>query len=208
MELTFSIKQIVKTCNVPIIGVFHVGAAYGQEKECYHDNGINNIVWIEPLESQFKELVKRCPNDLCFQIALSDNTSVVPMYTTTKPDASSLLKPEKLLEFSKKKPGKVVNVKTTTMDELVAKEKIDITRYNLLVIDVQGSELMVINGGRQTIPKFDAIVIEVNDIETYKGCPTWEEVKHELLSLGFKIKNKVKINKGQSDVLCVRYNEF
>ncbi len=48
--------------------------------------------------------------------------------------------------------------------------------YNFLTIDVQGYELEVFKGSRETMKNIDYIITEVNRDELYKNCARVEQL--------------------------------
>ncbi len=52
-------------------------------------------------------------------------------------------------------------------------------------IDVQGHELAVVRGGRETLSQCERVMLECNFATLYQGQPTFDELSEELHSLGF-----------------------
>jgi FkbM family methyltransferase len=71
------------------------------------------------------------------------------------------------------------DVQTHRLDDL------DIDEFDLLKIDVQGSELMVFQHGRDRLRDAVAVHTEVSFVPLYHGQPTFGEVDSELRSQGF-----------------------
>ncbi len=71
------------------------------------------------------------------------------------------------------------DVQTHRLDDL------DIDDFDLLKIDVQGSELMIFQNGRNRLGNAVAIHTEVSLVPLYHGQPTFGEVDNELRSQGF-----------------------
>lgn len=71
------------------------------------------------------------------------------------------------------------DVQTHRLDDL------DIDEFDLLKIDVQGSELMVFQHGRDRLSNAVAIHTEVSLVPLYHGQPTFGDVDGELRSHGF-----------------------
>jgi FkbM family methyltransferase len=71
------------------------------------------------------------------------------------------------------------DVQTHRLDDL------DIDEFDLLKIDVQGSELMVFQHGRDRLSNAVAIHTEVSLVPLYHGQPTFGDVDGELRSQGF-----------------------
>jgi hypothetical protein len=65
-------------------------------------------------------------------------------------------------------------------------EKVDLSLYNGLVMDVQGVELNVIKSFGENIKNLDFIQSEVNVEELYEGCCLIEELDSYMKSYGFE----------------------
>ena len=57
---------------------------------------------------------------------------------------------------------------------------------NVMVLDIQGAELMALKGSVETLKNIDAIVTEVSCTELYKGCALIEDLDAFLLKHGFR----------------------
>lgn len=104
---------------------------------------------------------------------------------TQSPGMTSLLTPDQnqLRLFNGfSEWGSVVeehDVQTHRLDDL------DIDEFDLLKIDVQGSELMVFQHGRDRLTNAVAVHTEVSLVPLYHGQPTFGDVDSELRSQGF-----------------------
>jgi FkbM family methyltransferase len=72
-------------------------------------------------------------------------------------------------------------LKTQTLDSLTT----DMSGRLLLKIDVQGAELAVLAGGRDTVSRCEVIQLEVALLPYNEGAPTMIEVLNELDAMGF-----------------------
>ena len=119
----------------------------------------------------FKKVYSFEPNPKTFKLLeinskLSNNIYVKKMGLSNKEVISNLLENKSNIGGSKltnKKSEKTIDIKLTTLDQEIniIKEKI-----NLLKIDVEGHELEVIQGSKETITKFRPIIIfeqQLND---------------------------------------------
>ena len=61
----------------------------------------------------------------------------------------------------------------------------NITDCNVLVLDVQGNELAVLKGAKNTLKHIDYVFTEFNTVEMYEGCPSLDELDDTLYPLGF-----------------------
>lgn len=75
-------------------------------------------------------------------------------------------------------------LRTRTLDEVCS--HIDFTdKKVLLKLDVQGSEIDVLKGGKVVLEQCDGIIVEVSHVEYNKGAPTEKEVRSYLVDRGF-----------------------
>lgn len=153
-------------------GVIHVGAHEGQEYQEYLSAGIENMMFFEPVEVNFMRLVHNVPISgkvQAFNMALGNMTGEIDMFIEkeNKGMSCSILEPKLHLEqynwitFKDKE-----RVKIDSLDNISFKR----SDFNILNIDVQGYELEVLKGATETLKSIDAIFIEVNKVEMYKGC--------------------------------------
>lgn len=184
-----------------IHGIIHIGAHYGQEYPAYRNAGIRNIILIEPIPRHFQRMQESisCPDVLMFQTALgAEKMAEVKMYLSTFAPAvndwgegmsSSILRPKKHLKIHPEiRFRETIKVKMTTLDDLVREENIDLDKFNMIVIDVQGYELEVFKGATNTLGHIDRIYSEVNRDEVYENCPHVKEIDSYLSQFGFERK--------------------
>jgi hypothetical protein len=67
---------------------------------------------------------------------------------------------------------------------------IDPGLYDALVLDTQGSELLVLQGAKDILQQFRYIRTEAADFESYRNCATVDQLCSYLKSLGFLVKRK------------------
>ena len=63
---------------------------------------------------------------------------------------------------------------------------IPIDKYQALIVDTQGSELLVLKGAGNLLRKFKYIKVEVADFESYAGCCQVSDIERFLKFSGFK----------------------
>ncbi len=204
--MVIKLSDLIKLYKLNIKGVLHIGAHYGEEYDTYKENGINKMMFFEPLPDNYQHLldtirkdfpsIEGYPQDLevadkqrklqvkALNIALGNSSGVLPMYveTANQSQSSSLLKPKKHLE---QYPHITFNQRIdVNLDKL---DNLQVDRvYNMINIDVQGFELEVFKGGKATLAKqIDYIYAEVNRAELYENCPMIEELDTFLGELGF-----------------------
>ncbi len=79
-----------------------------------------------------------------------------------------------------------IKLYSKTLPSLLSLNQINVSEYDMLIIDTQGSELLVLKGAEPILHHFDYIQTEVPDFEAYKDCCQLEDVRLFLSTKGFK----------------------
>lgn len=171
-------------------GVIHVGANSGQERDIYNNYNIH-VVWIEPIPEVFQKLVTNIhgyPNQLAYQYLVTGKDDLEHMFHVSNNDCAS----SSILELKLHKDiwPEVTHERTiilpgTTLASLVKRERININKYDALVLDTQGTELSVLKGAISILDSFKFIKTEVADFESYKGCCQLKDIDEFLKHNGF-----------------------
>lgn len=171
--------------NLKIKGVIHIGAHFGQENKIYQKYDIKNKIFFEPLPHVFKKLQENVKDGILVNNALGSETGIKQMYLEldNQSQSSSILKPKiHLTQYPWIKFGGKVNVNMIRLDDY----EFDRDNYNFINIDVQGYELEVFKGGKDTLNNIDYIIAEVNRDELYENCAKVDELDDFLGKYGFK----------------------
>ncbi len=113
-----------------------------------------------------------------FQMALSDRTGEIVMEDGTRDDMNSLVN-------DKNDHHPRVTVPTSTLDVVLAGSS---GRIDLLKIDVEGAEMLVLQGACQTLARSEAIMIEAGDLNTVKFGATAKDILTFLHSQDFHVR--------------------
>jgi FkbM family methyltransferase len=171
-------------------GVVHVGANIGQERELYRRRGLD-VLWIEPIPDVFAKLVENIaglPRQRALESLVTDRDDVPYEFHVANNggESSSILDLKEHRDVWPPVPfTKTVTLKSATLATLLARERIDVARYDALVMDTQGSELLVLRGAEPVLGSFKYIKTEVPDFEAYAGCAQLEEIDGFLLERGY-----------------------
>ncbi len=87
-------------------------------------------------------------------------------------------------------PIKYIDSFTTnsiTLNSLFVKEKINIRKYQALVLDTQGSELLVLKGSLPILHIFKYIKVEVANFESYENCCQLPDIENFMTGHGYKM---------------------
>ena len=167
-------------------GVVHIGAHYGEEIREYVDNGIQKITVFEPLSKNFEVLAERLQNvnaDIQgYQVALGSQKGTATMYlSSNEAQSSSILKPKEHLEHH---PD--VSFDGTEEVEVSILDDYDLGDANFINMDVQGYELEVLRGGKETLNNVDYVYCEVNRGEMYENNAMIDDIDEYLGEYGFE----------------------
>ena len=179
----------------PYDWVLHIGANVGQELSLYHIIGPERVIWIEPDKLAFKKLklrgfFYRKFESVYIEACISDKSGIVTsFYKFNESGANSNFKPTNSF-LESRKTRYVTKVSLVTMknieDVLIDKNIKFLGQNNLLVIDVQGNEMSVINGFRkETLEKFRVIMCEFSQNQ-YENSISPAQLKSRLEYFGYR----------------------
>jgi len=174
-----------------IKGLIHIGAHVGQETNRYAENDLN-VLWVEPNPEIFPILVeniKNHPRQRAVPALLTDvEGQSYPFHISSNNGASSSIlgvgRHEEI--WPEVSMTKTITVESTTLASLVKRENLDMANYDGLVIDTQGTELLVLKGGAALLNRFKFIRAEAADFELYKDCCRLADLDSFLGEHGFR----------------------
>lgn len=174
-----------------VAGVIHVGANSGQERDLYAAHGLD-VVWVEPIPEVFEQLSARLagfPKQRGIQCLVSDRDDQEYAFHVASNDGGS----SSILELKYHKDlwpevrfEKTITLRSKTLPTLLSLHQVDCRNYQALILDTQGSELLILRGAGSLLPAFSYIKTEVADFEAYEGCCQLDAVSAFLASHGFK----------------------
>jgi FkbM family methyltransferase len=180
-------KSICDKYNLNIRGVIHIGAHHGLEDFLYREKNIQNIMYFEPLEKNFKVLESNVSNkSILHKLALGNEKKDVTMFveSANKGMSSSVLKPTHHIN---QYPHIVFNetevVKMDKLDNIIFNRN----DFNFINIDVQGYELEVFKGSEKTLEHIDYIISEINNVHLYENGTLINELIDFLGKHNFKL---------------------
>lgn len=174
-----------------VTGVVHVGANTGQERYLYHKHSLD-VVWIEPIPEVFNRLaahLRGFEKQVALQALVTDLDNEEYTFHVSSNDGLS----SSIFELKHHRdiwPNvsyvKSLPVHSTTLLTLFKKENIDVSNYQALVMDTQGSELLVLRGCGPLLCHFEFIKTEVPDFESYEGCCQLSDIQAFMKDHGFR----------------------
>lgn len=172
-------------------GIIHVGANTGQEMQLYAKYKLP-VVWIEPIPEVFDTLnenLKSVKNQIALKGLVTDiDDKDYEFHIANNYGASS-----SILELNLHtdiwpdiKYDKSISLKSKTLASLLDINNVSLGKYDTLIMDTQGSELLVLKGAIPILDKFTYVKTEVSDFESYKGCCQLKDIDSFLKGYGFK----------------------
>ena len=185
--------DLAKLCQQYAIqprGIIHIGAYEGEEIRTYREMGIANVLFIEANPQVFARLQQKMagfPGVQVANYALCDRAGWVDLHIAAHEQSSSILSPNphsNQTVYTREISS--IQVEAKTLDTLLAELQLIPEDYNLLNLDIQGAELLALQGATQTLQGIDGINLEVNYEEIYQGCPLIDEIDNFLEQAGFQ----------------------
>jgi len=182
-----STNVLLKQCK----GIIHVGANAGQERKLYEKHGLL-VVWIEPIPEVFNTLTSNLhdyPRQSAVRALVTDRdgTDYAFHISNNNGVSSSILEMKLHREmFPEVSCERTITLTSTTLVSLLSREQIPLSHYDGLILDTQGSELLVLQGALQILPAFRFIKTEVTDFESYAGGCQLKDLDRFLAKLEFR----------------------
>jgi len=198
--------------ETPVTGVLHLGAHVAEELEGYKSCGIHRIIWVEANIGIAPHLINRTINDfgstVVFGAACNEDDKLVELNIANNGESSSLLEFD---EHSKEHPNVQYIMKVQTwafrVDTMMDKKGFDRSLFNFANIDIQGAELLALNGMYEQLKYLDYVYLEVNEKHLYEDCALISELDEFLSQYGFERTMTEMTKHGWGDALYVRKDE-
>ena len=189
--------------------ILHVGAHQAEESRSYRDAGWGSeaVVWVEADPASAQTLRDRLEGDAHAHVveALAWDVSGVEVdfhIASNGQSSSALAMGEHREFFPDITVVNSVRMLTQALDELPAIQ--ELRPFQLINLDIQGSELKALRGLQQTIAESTAIYTEVNTRPLYEGCALLPELDAFLADAGFVRVDLVIVQDGWGDGLWIR----
>lgn len=168
--------------------IIDVGAYYGHvAKSLNYLFPKAKIYVFEPVKENCEIIEKRISsnNVLLAKCGLSDKEEAVKFYKYDNPALSSILSVNyDNNKFKSAKQIDLITIKTDTLDNFFKDKKI---KGNVLLkIDTQGTELLVLKGGKNLLRKISIIHLETSFEEFYSRQFLFSDIYTFLINYGFK----------------------
>ena len=149
------------------------------------------MLWIEPIPDVFARLaanIKDLPRQRALERLVTDRDDETYEFHISNNDGES----SSILDLKEHRDiyptvdfTRTISLKSSTLATLLARENVEVARYDALVMDTQGSELLVLRGADPVLGHFRYIKTEVPDFEAYAGCAKLEDIERFLGERGY-----------------------
>lgn len=174
-----------------VSGVIHVGANTGQERDLYEKHGLR-VIWIEPIPQVFDTLkanISRYHHQRALQYLVTDQDDAAYQFHIANNDGAS----SSILELKLHKDvwpevtyERTITLRSKTLASLLERERVEPAEYDALIMDTQGSELLVLKGAVSILRNFTYIKTEAADFESYEGCCQLADIDSFLARHGYR----------------------
>lgn len=168
-EVFQELDRLLTEYEIPRRGVLHAGAHEGQEVPVYRGCGFDLIRLVEPNPELAWELPRDCD---VIEAAVAEHGGKAALFIPKWDQQASILRP------ASKPVERGITVTTVTL-RLIQDD------CDLLVMDVQGSELKALKGADLT--RFSMLVVETCTEARYIGAAVHGEVVEWLASQGWRL---------------------
>jgi FkbM family methyltransferase len=172
-------------------GIIHVVANVGQARDDYAGAGLP-VVWIEPIPEIYRTLVANIagyPDQTAIQALVTDTDGDERVLHVANNDGQS----SSIFDLHQHRDiwpdiGYIrdITVRTETLPTALERSGVRVQDYDALVLDTQGSELLILKGAATLLPSVRYVVTEAAEFEAYKGAATLDEIKDFLREFGFR----------------------
>lgn len=191
--MLIDIYNIFFELDIPPRGVIHLGAHKGEELVLYKKLNIRNILLYEAnkklinylkIKSFFFNFLYKMNIKVINKAIYNENKSC-RLNITSNSQSSSILNlglHKKLYPNIIKKDESLVNGATLNSE---FKNFYNINHFNILNMDIQGSELLALIGASDIIDNLDVIYTEINYHHIYENCALIHEIDNYLMKHDF-----------------------
>ncbi|NES90718.1 FkbM family methyltransferase [Okeania sp. SIO2B9] len=191
-------------------GIIHVGAYEGKDIKTYQGLNISKILFIEANPTVFERLktnIAEVSIDVqAVNYAISNQNGKVKLYVNSMGQSSSIL-PLKFYRniYPNIKETHQLTVESKTLDTLLSELGLTPADFNILNLDIQGAELLALQGATNLLKYIDAVYTKINYEELYEGCALAEKIDEFLAQTGFgKIAVATPFHPSWGDAFYVR----
>ena len=188
--MKLDLKNLFSQNSIIPKGIIHVGAYDGKDIKLYQTLNISKFFFIEANPTVFERLkanTTRSSVDVTVvNYAISNQNGKVTLYVNSMVQSSSILPLKHYRDiYPNIKETHQLIVESKTLDNLLEEFELSPTDFNILNLDIQGAELLALQGATNLLKYIDVVYTKVNYEELYEGCALAEEIDEFLGQTGF-----------------------
>lgn len=210
--------ELLMRRRAPIDLIVHVGAHWAEDAGFYESCGAQTILWIEADPDTFAQLTKVLANHTgparhlaeCALVSASDGEELSFHRFRGDGSSSSVHRATEILKTrfpEAGESGEVLELVSRSLPEILARHGIDVAaaRRSMLVVDVQGHELAVLQGLGDGLRAFAQCKCEVSRVPMYEGAPMFADIDAHMRRMGFRLASHRYVQVPRhGDVLYIR----
>jgi len=188
----FSLRDLIPEddcITIVDVGAMAIGSADVDYAPLLEIEG-TQVIGFEPDESECEKLNANAASDRRYLPYFIGAGGTATYYRTNHTMTGSLFEPNtELLSKFQNLAELTTLVETQDVETHRLDDLSEIGDVDLLKIDVQGAELDVFRGGRETLSKLTVLQTEAELVELYKGQPLFADIDLYLRDQGFQFHN-------------------
>ena len=187
MQKNTGLNNIIKT---PLC-IVDIGASGGISSRWAKLTSNYRTILFEPHLEAFNKLNSAVSdNQVVLNSGLSDRSGNVDFYLCKKQMVSSMFMPnfslvDKFFDPERYNIVKTCKILTDTLDSQLLKNNIG--NVDFIKIDTQGSELLILKGGENTLKNVIGLEVEVEFVPIYENQPLFTDVDEFIKGFGFTL---------------------
>ncbi|AFZ05325.1 methyltransferase FkbM family [Oscillatoria nigro-viridis PCC 7112] len=188
--MAIDLQRLCSQYSLTWRGIIHIGAHDGEEITLYQALGTQRVLFVEANPTVFERLKANIAghrNVQAVNCAIGNYNGTVNLRVTSFDQSSSILPLKRHQEiYPYIQETHQISVQSRTLDTLLQELEINPEEFNFLVIDIQGAELLALQGSLTVLKHIEAIITEVNYEELYEGCALIDQLDEFLDKQGFE----------------------
>ena len=189
MKLNF--PDLCQHHNITPRGIILIGAYDGKTLKRLNLPNTVKILVIDANQGAVERLQENfanSPNIQVVQAAIANHNDTVTLHLTSLESSSSILPWKQYSEiYPNIKEIQQLTLSSHTLDTLLEELNLSPSDFNILILDIQGAELLALEGATQLLNNLDAIYTNVHYQELFEGGALAEEVNQFLSDYQFDI---------------------